>query len=532
MAVAATNSYTLTYRPAPADNPLKGLFPYAGSYTTFPHSMEWGYLPLRSLMAGPTNFDWTPLENLLSDIARRRHQAVFRVYLDYPSKPTGIPQYLLDAGLTTRTYTDYGNAGISVSPNYENLLLRQALTNFIAAFGARYDGDPRIGFITVGLLGFWGEWHTYPYDWWFASLAVQNEVLTAYESAFSRTRLLVRRPAGTKPALRQLGYHDDSFAYSTLDPPSWAFLGLLKAAGETNKWQTQPIGGEVRPEVQRCMWDTNQPTCVPAGQDYSNCVSRTHASWMLNHGAFVPGWSGAEKERAVAGAQQLGYEFYVENAVLAADAQTAAFNLTLGIRNTGVAPFYYDWPVIIRVLNSNGLVVQTWTTPWKLSTLLPAATNTTWSYTRPAHGLPSGVYTLLLAVPNPLTNGLPVRFANESQDADLVGWLTLGQLTVSSSRSGPILEAITSEKGFGLRVLGAAPGLWNVEYTSAFGSWSTLATTNSTTTEWELTDDLSAPARLYRVVGTQSPAQSQTAPALAVPDDRGKQIRNAKPPDE
>ena len=29
---------------------------------------------------------------------------------------------------------------------------------------ARYDGDPRIGFVQLGLLGFWGEWHTYPYD--------------------------------------------------------------------------------------------------------------------------------------------------------------------------------------------------------------------------------------------------------------------------------------------------------------------------------------------------------------------------------
>ena len=465
MAVAATNSYNLQcHRAAPADNPLKGFFPYAGSYTTFPHSMEWGYLPLRSLMTGPANFDWTPLESLLSGIAQRGHQAVFRVYLDYPSKSTGIPQYLLDAGLVTRTYTDYGNAGVSVSPDYENLSLRQALTNFIAAFGARFDGDPRIGFITVGLLGFWGEWHTYPYDFWFASLAVQNEVLTAYERAFSRTRLLVREPAGTSPASRRLGYHDDSFAFETLDPPSWTFLGLLKAAGETNKWRTQPIGGEMRPEVQRCMWDTNQPTCVPAGQAYSNCVSRTHASWMLNHGAFVPGFSGIQKELAVAGAQRLGYELYVESALLAADGETDLLNLSLEIRNTGVAPFYYDWPVLIRALDTNGRPVQTWTAPWKLSSLLPAVTNTIWSYTQSEPGLPAGVYTLLLGVPNPLTNGASLRFANESQDADFAGWLTLGQLTVSSNRSGPVLQAILSEAGLGLHVRGAAPGLWTVEY--------------------------------------------------------------------
>ena len=31
-----------------------------------------------------------------------------------------------------------------MSPDYQNPLLGQALTNFIAALGARYDGDPRI----------------------------------------------------------------------------------------------------------------------------------------------------------------------------------------------------------------------------------------------------------------------------------------------------------------------------------------------------------------------------------------------------
>jgi hypothetical protein len=93
-------------------------------------------------MIGPTNFDWSSLETLLNTVASRGHQTVFRVYLDYPGKSTGLPQYLLDAGLATHNYTDYGNNGRSVSPDYENPLLRQALTNFIAALGARYDGDP------------------------------------------------------------------------------------------------------------------------------------------------------------------------------------------------------------------------------------------------------------------------------------------------------------------------------------------------------------------------------------------------------
>jgi hypothetical protein len=32
------------YAAAPADNPLKGLLPFRGRFTAFPHSMEWGYV--------------------------------------------------------------------------------------------------------------------------------------------------------------------------------------------------------------------------------------------------------------------------------------------------------------------------------------------------------------------------------------------------------------------------------------------------------------------------------------------------------
>ena len=496
-----TNSYSLVYTSAPPNNPLKGFMPYTGNYTTFPYSMEWNYLPLRSLMSGPTNFNWTSLDQLLNNDASRGHQTVFRVYLDYPTLSTGIPQYLLNAGLVTHSYNDYGNNGISVSPDYENLLLDQALTNFIAALGARYDGDPRIGFITVGLLGYWGEWHTYPETSWFASAAVQEEVLAAYANAFSKTKLLVRWPSGTKPPAQRIGYHDDSFAYQTIDPPSYMFLALLKAAGETNKWQTQPIGGEVFPPEQSCIWDTSQTNCVPAGQHFTDCVNLTHASWMLNQGVFSPGFTGAQKTLALAGARQLGYELYVPNLQLIDARLSEPLNISLQIQNTGVAPFYYNWPVQIGVLNSSNKLVQTWTTSWTLSSILPGSTNTVWNYSQINHGLPAGQYKLLLSVQNPLTNGVSFYFANQTQNADIAGWLTLGQFSVLSNLAQPTLNVTSSSPNFVLQVSNAAPGAWTVERTLDFVVWTPLLTTNTITTEWDITDEVSSLTRFYRIVG-------------------------------
>lgn len=412
--------------PAPADNPLKGFLPYAGEYD-FPHSLEWFYLPLKDLQKDTNTFDWQPLEKQLNAIAARGHQAVFRIYLDYPQTPYGVPEFLNH--VPKRAYSEHGNGQdpqrTSFSPNYDHPDLRRALKAFIAAWGARYDGDARIGFITVGLLGFWGEWHTYPHstadDNFMASTATQNEVLDAFDAAFSKTKLLLREPkANIGIEKRALGFHDDSFAYQTLGPKDWHFWPKVEKANLTEIWKTQPIGGEVRPEVQKCLWNADAENCVPQGQEFERCVDVTHASWMLNQGAFGD-LNPEQKQRAIAGAQRLGYEFWVREAKVSHQKQR--LQVEVALVNRGVAPFYYDWPLELALVDKNNAIAARWATDWKLSKALPAAPQQ-WNFVANA-ALPKGAYQLLLRVVNPLPNGQALRFANRTQDQNLAGWLTL-----------------------------------------------------------------------------------------------------------
>ena len=185
------------------DNPLKGFVPFEERTSNFPHSLEWFYLPVSAVQKGMNSFDWTALENRLNTIAGRGHQAVFRFYYDYPGEATGVPQFLIDQGLQMKYYNepnDLGGAGYC--PNYEDRNFRNSMIQFIQAFGKQYDGDGRIGFVTVGLLGFWGEWHNWPYDEdtsdgkpdWSISTAVYKEVLDAFDGAFNQTPICVREP--------------------------------------------------------------------------------------------------------------------------------------------------------------------------------------------------------------------------------------------------------------------------------------------------------------------------------------------------
>ena len=430
----------LAYAPGPVANPLKGLVPYASDTNVhFPHTMEFGYVGLAELMVGYDEFEWEPLERLLTPIAGRGHQAVFRIFLEYPGKTNVIPDFLIKDGLKVHKYLNTNTQPLPPAaietPDYHDLNLRRALRNFIAALGKKYDGDPRIGFITAGLLGTWGEWHTYPREELFASKTVQAEVMDAYAAAFQVTPVLLRYPAGEKTwgkapnAERPFGYHDDSFAWATLDTgkeaDNWFYMPALKEAGAAaiEKWKTQPIGGEIRPEAWGKVFD------IEPGdkniQSFKECVDQTHATWLMDTGMFQKKATKERRERAELEVRRMGYEFHVS--VIQYAIENNQLRIQLEIKNLGVAPFYYDWRGSFGLIaqDEKRKVVKTQVSTGKLTGILPNENPSVWMDNLDLSELPKGRYTLAIRIPNTLPNGPPIRFANVDQDRDLDGWLSL-----------------------------------------------------------------------------------------------------------
>lgn len=420
----------LPYIPAPADNPLKGLVPYAKpTPDRFPHSMEFNYLPLSELVVGENQYDWQPLEKLLDDIASRGNHSVFRIWMEYPGRKEGIPSYLEKAGMKVtewlNTNTDPFPREQVRTPDYADPRLRKMLKSFIAAFGAKYDGDPRIGFITAGLLGTWGEWHTYPREKLMASKQVQSEVMEAYEAAFKTTQILLRYPAGKDAWAhaanheRSFGYHDDSFAWATLDTgrqeDDWFFVPAMKAAGPRalDKWKTHAIGGEIRPELWGQIFD--QRPKHPQAQSFEQCVRETHASWLMDTGMFQEKASAERRENAIAQVQRMGYEFHIQS-IQSEALPAGGTKLRLVVKNSGVAPFYYDWPVELAWMDGDKLAskpsLRKLPIRWSIAQLLPGQSRD-WVVEIPATDKERMKgSSLMLRVVNPLAGGHPLRFAN------------------------------------------------------------------------------------------------------------------------
>ncbi len=342
-------------------NPLTGFYTsyqWGAPVTDLPASMEYVMVPLADLMSGPSTFTFAEgLEPFLMEAEARGHQVVLRPYVDYPALPSGLPVYL-EGQVEMTAYTEFGGG---LSPDYTDPALRQALVSFIEALGDQYDGDPRLGVVQLGLLGFWGEWHTWPHGEWFPELAFQNEVMHAYSDAFSTTLMQIRYPNGDSPSLR-IGFHDDSFAYSTIGEINWFFVPLLEGAGADTRWMEVPVGGELRPELQPIIFGEDYEV-GEYQQDFDACVAATHVSFLLNFSAFSGIYEGEGDTRVREAARSLGYAYHLARAELASGV------LTLEIENLGVAPFYH--PLFVQVTDEAGQMAMV-----ALSPVMPGTSET------------------------------------------------------------------------------------------------------------------------------------------------------------
>ena len=428
----------------PEANPLKGMMPFAPADASHspalqdnapPHTMEWQTLPVSDVVTGPGSYAWDKLDAHLDAIASRGHQAVLRFYVDYPGRPSGIPAYLLSShAVPTHEYTFNGNApGQSLAPDYNDPEMMSMLTGFVSALGQQYDGDPRLAFITHGLVGFWGEGHTYPMNGkvsgenpsgenWMPSTANQNTLVDTWDGAFQVTPTLARYPSA-ETVKRGVGYHDDSFGYATMDTADWHFLPKLKEAKADQAWQQHPIGGEVYPGIQECSV-RNPGSCMASGSnggtvDINASIKATHASWLVDNWAFTTTLNGSERERTVQASAETGYDLAV------ARWRMRNGKVEVQIANNGVAPFYYNWNVEAVAINtSNGMEVGRTTLSGDLRKVAVGKTQT-FSGQLPAD--PAGQNTILVRVVNPLDSGQPLRFSSAGQDQTLPGYLTLGR---------------------------------------------------------------------------------------------------------
>ena len=468
--ISCSFAVELSYQAPPLDNPLKGMVPFTqkSANTSFPHSLEFEYIPLSDVLKGvnPSGgyiFDWSTVEAFLESARLRGHQGIFRIYSEYPGRPVSVPQFLIDEGLSV-TPLVYGGSidaetGVLVggeiahTPDYTNPAFLDALKATIIEMGAVYDNDARIGFLELGMLGVWGEWHNYSHSSYDASTEVRGEILDAYEGAFQDTKLLTRYPRGVNAGVRsnvdrRIGYHDDSYTYSTLGEPNWRFIQLLQAAKATEKWKSEPLGGELFPSLNECLFEE---VCVAddgiIASGFIETVETIHTTYMRVGVVFDNGLSESRKEEAYASVRRMGYDLHIDEASITPEINNT-FSVSAKLVNYGVAPFYKDWPITVGLINSEGNVIQEWVNPnWKLNGLISGEERIFNGSFTASSAIPTGAK-VAIRVPNPMAGGIPLRFSNYSQQIDGLAWMVLGGMDGSPPESS-VPKALFIRGGIG-----------------------------------------------------------------------------------
>lgn len=400
----------------PLDNPLKGWCPYTNAGEIHqPYSMVFQYVSWRELEPVEGEYRFAEWERTWDVPEAQGKHIIFRVYVDYPSLPSGMPEWLRSAGIRETPYKDHGGGR---SPDYDDPRLLAAMERFLTALGGRYNDHPRIAFIQLGMLGHWGEWHTWPKENLYASPQTEERIIRAYRQAFPDKSLMVRYSRDYAGEQAWLGFHDDMFPQDTDNGKDWSFLAGLRQTKRMQNWQVAVVGGEMVPNQAR-QW---------LGKDYETTLTmldRAHFTWV---GPYCPALERSNDAsfttRSEALIRRMGYEYQLTELRHPREFLSGQpFSLELSGKNRGVAPFYYPWHVKWALIDSAGSVVASQSTEWDIRRWQPGNFNES---AQLSFDVPAGVYRLAVGIHDPWLLRPTIRFANKGDVVE--GWTVLSEL--------------------------------------------------------------------------------------------------------
>jgi len=229
--------------------------------------------------------------------------------------------------------------------DYTSAQFQKRILRLIKRLGACWDNDPRVAFVEMGIIGKWGEHHSPS-----PSVAQQKLLGDAFSKAFKNKKVSVRHFWSTFTNY-QFGEYWDSWAHYD---QMWGHGNSIKQINEkTGRYKDNYIGGEVA--YNWGAWEI-QPGATPT----QSVAIQKHRDFVVNsirwlHCTQLRWITGYDKynTEAVKGAEEIqkafGYRYVLDEVRFSlSDSLKIAFDVT----NTGSAPFYYNWPIEVALLDS------------------------------------------------------------------------------------------------------------------------------------------------------------------------------------
>ena len=402
---------TLTEIDSVLVNPFTGLVPWVGSTnSTYQTTLQYVNITWAELEPDSGNYHWSVLESGWGNITQSRRRVGFRISTASPGEEghIDIPQWLVNRGVRMRAYEIEGQYGLA--PDWDDPEFLQAHHNFIAALGARYDNDFRVAWIDVGSYGFWGEWHVWLNDTLAASQGSKQSILEDYFSAFP-----------TKPKVIAF---DDDFATGYVTSHGGGIRNDCLGTSASNDWYLESVNG-----LNDWVWKTAIIAGEFCGGEYGaeqgtterfdlnyQFIQQTHWSFIGPAGGMLEPVNEQHRQNLDLLLKKLGYRFVLRKVDHPAEVTKGEeVTMSITVENKGVAPFYFDWPLVLYLIDESGEAVLTHSTSIDIRNWLPGERISEDTFTVPA-SLASAEYQIKLAILDPANDKPAIRFANTDRD--------------------------------------------------------------------------------------------------------------------
>lgn len=352
--------HTYTKNQGPDKNPLKG---WNSSWWNDRDYASVGFQYVSWENFEPTNnsFDFEAVEDIINRPGTNGKHIVLRLYCDWYGEDfeSDGPRWLYEEEGVARLQDSDGQ--YLTDFNDENYI-REAI-EAIQALANHYDDDPRIYSFQIGILGYWGEWHTAGFsDDYQISDDSFNQILNTYKNSFSTARIMGRYPWREPLASTGgIGFHNDFFG------PNGHSDEFDETVFASNKWLDGPIGGEMPPDWGAA--EFNEMFATSRGMDMIE--TGHYATMSSSNQPCDEDPNGSNCEGFMEMHRRMGYNYQIEKAIFPeVISNSDSFSIQLLGDNIGVAPMYYNWDVQFALINQDNQPVAIFETTNDLRTIV------------------------------------------------------------------------------------------------------------------------------------------------------------------
>jgi len=341
--------------------------------------LAWSYLEPKE-----GQFDWALIDRMIEKWTRHGLGISFRIScketsVDRIEQQYATPLWVKEAGAQGGHY----RMGEVVGPEgpwepvWDDPVFLEKLERFLAAFAARYDGQPWLRYVDIGSIGDWGEGHSWAGSRKDPSFAVRKLHIDLHLRYFKRTQLIISDDfvyhvvdLGERAAMHRyilangIGYRDDSIMVKGNFSHSAARFTVRSPEYFADAYLSTPTVLELDhyPKVKKLGdWDAQPGSAASEfgkgkkGPDFfRGAVDLLRATYIGYHG-FAREWLDDNPALTRELLNRCGYWLFpksIELPAIAAAGSVAAVRVT--IDNRGVAPTYHPYELRVRLSRDRG----------------------------------------------------------------------------------------------------------------------------------------------------------------------------------